>query len=71
MRLAVAGDALPVAERFRERGAQRQPDILGGVVLVDVQVAVAVQGQVEQAVARQLLEHVVEEADAGADVVQP
>ncbi len=37
------------------------------MVVVDVEVAVALHGQVEQAVGGEGLEHVVEEADAGVD----
>jgi hypothetical protein len=59
-----------VAERLREtRLAERDADVLDRVVLVDVEVARGVQRQVEAAVPREQLEHVVEEADAGADVV--
>src|ERR1044071_3781443 len=43
--------------------------ILGRVVIVDVQVALGAQRDVDQAVARELLQHMVEEADAGVDVV--
>jgi hypothetical protein len=41
----------------------------GRVVVVDVQVALGAQRDVDQAVAAELLQHVVEEADAGVDVV--
>ena len=58
----------PLAERLIERLAEGDADVLGGVVLVDVQVALGAHGQVEARVARQAVEHVVEEADAGGDV---
>ena len=38
-------------------------------MLIDVEVAVGLQRQVEAAVTREELQHVVEEADPGADVV--
>ncbi len=66
---AVAADAGAVAQRLGEALAQHDAGILGGVVIVDVQVALGAQGDVDQAVAAQLLQHVVEEADAGLDVV--
>ena len=45
------------------------PRILRGVVEIDVQVALGLQRDVDQGVARELLQHVVEEADAGRDVI--
>ena len=45
------------------------PEVLDGVVLIDVEVAGGGDRQVERAVTREQLEHVVEEPDAGADVV--
>ena len=56
-----------VAERFAQRLAERERAILDRVVLVDLQVACAGQFEREAAVARDLLEHVVVEADAGRD----
>ena len=66
--LGIAGDALHVAERLLHRLAERDADILGGVVVVDVQVALGLDRDVDARVARQQIEHVVEEADAGRDV---
>src|SRR5262249_30800585 len=43
-------------------------DVLGGVVVVDVQVALGVHGDVEAGKARQQGEHVGEKADAGGDL---
>ena len=54
---------------FEHRLAERDADVLDGVVLIDVEIARRLQRQVEAAVPREQLEHVVEEADAGADVV--
>ena len=67
MHVGVAGDALHVAERLLDRLAERDADILGGVVVVDVQVALGLDRHVDQGMARQLVEHVVEKADAGRD----
>jgi hypothetical protein len=44
--------------------------VLDGVMLVYMQVALGPDVQVDQRMARELFEHVVEEADAGLDVVQ-
>ena len=67
--VAGAVDAAPVAERGRDRFAERDPEVFDGVVLIDVEVAGGGDRQVERAVAREQLQHVVEEPDAGADVV--
>ena len=61
------GDAGPVAERLGERGAEDERDVLDGVVLVDLEVAVGVDGEVEQAVVGERAEEVVEEPDARVD----
>ena len=45
------------------------PDILGRVVLVDMEIALGLQRDVDQGVAGQLLDHMVEEADPGRDLV--
>ena len=47
------------------RLAQRDADVLDRVVAVDMQVAIGLDVQVDQAVARDLVQHVVEKADAG------
>ena len=66
--VAEAADAALVAQRLGEGLAEHDADILGGVVEVDVQVALRLHGQVEQAVAGERGQHVVEEADAGGNV---
>ena len=66
-----AADAGLVAERLAERLAERDGDVLDGVVGVDVQVARGLDGQVEAAVAAELVEHVVVERDAGRQSVTP
>ena len=68
MHIGVAHDAAHVAERLLHRLAEHDAGVFGGVVLVDVQVALGLQLDVDPGVARQELEHVVEEADAGRDL---
>ena len=70
-RVAVAGDAALVAERLGEGLPERDGDVLDGVVRVDVQVAVGLDGEVDAAVLGQRGEHVVVEAHAGADRAGP
>ena len=66
--IGVAGQPALVAERLSQRLAERDADVLDRVVIVDVQVALGAHRQVDQRMARELVEHVVEEADAGGDV---
>ena len=64
---AVAADPGLVADRLADRGAEHDPDILDRVVGVDGEVAPACAGEVEEAVAREAVQHMVEEADPGVD----
>ena len=66
--VAVARDALLVAERLGQRLAERDADVLDGVVRVDVQVALGLDLEVDHAVPRDLVEHVVEERHAGGEL---
>src|SRR3546814_9993492 len=68
-RLSVAPDALALAERLGHRLAEHDAAVLGGVVVVDVQIAFRLQRDVDQAVARELFEHMVEESDTGGYLV--
>ena len=61
---AEALDAANLAERLFERLAQRNRTVLGRVVVINVQVAAALQLQGQAAVLGQRLQHVVEEAEA-------
>ena len=67
MHVGIARDALHIAERLFERLTERDADILGGVVVIDVQVALGLHGDVDARVPRQEVEHVIEEADPGRD----
>ena len=53
-----------VAERLGERGPEHERDVLDRVVLVDLEVAVGLDREVEQAVVGERAEQVVVEADA-------
>ncbi len=61
---ALSPSALP------QRLAERKGAVLDGVVLVDVQIAAAAQRELKAAVLGELLEHVIEEADAGGDAAR-
>src|SRR4029450_10384201 len=62
-------DPLPVTERLEQRLAEHDADILDGVMLIDVEVAGGAKREIEAAMSREQLEHVVEEPDTGPDVV--
>src|SRR6185295_14547076 len=66
--VAVAAQPLFVAHRLRHGLAQRDADVFDRVVAVDVQVALGDDLEVDQPVAGDLVEHVVEEADAGGQL---
>ena len=67
--VAGAVDAFAVAEGFGEELAEDDADVFDGVVLVDVEIAIGFELEVEAAVFGEELQHVVEEADAGGDLV--
>ena len=67
--VAEARDAAALAERLVERLAEDEAGVLDEVVGVALDVAGGVDAEVEEAVAGELLEHVVEHADAGRDLV--
>jgi hypothetical protein len=67
-RAAEPADTALVTQRAGNRGTEDDADVLGGVVKVDVQVAVSPEREVDQAVPRQRCEHVIEEADTGRNL---
>ena len=52
-------------ERFRKQLAHNDADVFNGVVLIHIQIAIGLQLQVEAAMFREQLQHVVEEANSG------
>ena len=64
-----AQNAALVAKGAIEGLAQRDAHVLDGMVLVNVEVSIAFEFQVECAVAGEELQHVIEEANAGGDLV--
>ena len=63
--MAVADDPAAVAERLVERLPEHDPGVLDGVMGAGLEVAGHLHVEVQPAVARQQVEHVVEEADPG------
>lgn len=64
---AEPSEALGAGERRFERGAQGEESVFRGVVVVDVEVADAAEGEGPPGVLGEGVDHVVEEADAGVD----
>ena len=65
------GDASAIAERVVERLAHSETNVFNGVMGVDREVADGFDAQVEAAMARELIEHVIEHADPGIDIGLP
>ncbi len=65
--MAVAGHALLVADGLGEGLAEGDADVLDGVVVIDVQVALAFDIQVDQPVTGDLVEHVLEKGHADGE----
>ena len=63
--MAIAADALFIAHGTRERLANGDTHVFDRVVAVDVQIALGVHFQVDQAMACDLLEHVVKKTNTG------
>src|SRR4051794_33134036 len=64
----VAGDARHRAKRLLYRLAERDADILSGVVVIDVEVAHGLDADVDPRMPRQQVQHMVEKADPGRDL---
>src|SRR6185312_643607 len=65
---AEAGDAGKIAQRLLHRLADDDGGVLGGVVEIDMQVALGPDLEVDHGMAGETLQHVVEKTDAGVDV---
>ena len=66
--VTVTGQALLVAPGLGQRLAERDADVLDGVMRVDMQVALGVNVEVDQPVPCNLVEHVVEEGNTGGEL---
>nr|ADI17045.1 hypothetical protein [uncultured alpha proteobacterium HF0010_30A23] len=68
--VAIAVDPSLVPQGFLERLAQHKADILSGVVRINVQITFGFDGQVDECMLTQQVEHVVKEANAGRNLVR-
>src|SRR5260370_42062523 len=70
-RVAKPPDTRTIAERLAKRAAHHDPDVLDRVMLVDMEIAARLDHQIEEAMAREALEHMVEERHAGMNFDAP
>src|SRR3984885_8910081 len=66
-----AQDAAAIAQSTVEYFAQGDPNILHGVVLIDIQVARGCQFQIESAMARKEFKHMVKKTDSSGNFILP
>src|ERR1700733_10454015 len=66
--IGIAGQASLVAERLRQRLAERDAHILDRVMIVDMAVALSPNFDIDKGMARQLIEHMIEETNAGCNI---
>jgi len=67
----IAGDAGHGAERLLHGLSQRDADVFGVWVMVDVEVAIRLHRDVDAGMAGEQVQHVIEEADAGRELAMP
>ena len=67
--MAIAGNTGAVAKRLGHRLADHIAAVLGGVVEIDMQIALRREVQIDQRMTRQLFHHMVEKANAGGHLV--
>ena len=64
----IAGDTGHGTKRLLHRLSQRDADVLGGVVIVDMKIAIRLDRDVDPRMPGQQIEHMVEEADPGRNL---
>ncbi len=69
MGFAIPANPGLIAERLCQRLTQRQRAVFGGVVLIDVQIARDLHRHIDQRMAAELFDHVIEKADPGVNVI--
>lgn len=69
--MPVTPDALLVADRLGEGLTEHDADVLHGVVRIDLEIALGIDGEVQHAVAGHLLKHVLEKRQAGRKLGLP
>ncbi len=69
MQARVARDPAHIAERLFDRLADHDADVFGRVVLVDVEIALGLDLHIDPRMAGEQIQHVIEKADAGRNLV--
>src|SRR5260370_3052018 len=64
-------DTRTIPQRLAKRPAHHDPDVLDRVMLIDMEVAARLDHQIEEAMAREALEHMVEKRHAGMNFAAP
>src|SRR6266852_6842582 len=64
-------DTRTIPQRLAKRAAHHDPDVLDRVMLIDREVAARLDHQIEEAMAREALEHMVEKRHAGMNFAAP
>src|SRR5580698_6787384 len=67
--MAIAANALALADGFRHRLPERDARVFHRVVVVDMKIAMRFDLEIDQAVTRDLVEHVVEKRHAGGKLL--
>src|SRR6266851_6877707 len=70
-RVAKPPNTRTIAERLAKRAAHHDPHILDRVMLIDMEVAARLDHQIEEAMAREAFEHMVEKRHAGMNFAAP
>src|SRR6202022_3421215 len=64
-------DTRTISQRLAKRATHHDPDVLDRVMLVDMEVAARLDHEIEKAMAREALEHMVEKRHAGMNFAAP
>ena len=65
--MAIATHRALVAERLVDRHAERDADVLDGMMGVDGEIAIGLDVEIDDAVACDLVEHVIQKRDSGGE----
>ena len=67
--MTIPANAFFVADRLKQCLAERDADILNGMMVVNVQVALCLYIQINQTVTGDLIQHVIEKRNAGCKIL--
>src|SRR5262249_52214917 len=64
-------DSRAITERLAKRASHHDPDVLDRMMLIDMQVAAGSELEIEEAMAREAFEHVVQERNSSCHIGPP